>query len=398
MKVNHSKTENSGPLYLRVLVLIWLSFGFVSGYAQADSALTYLHIGHPRLDGPFAVQLVDPILENLDYTPYEGVFLGGDLTTNTSWYYSTLLYLTQIFDLDKISTLWSLGNHDINNIWNVQQITQRPLFYAWHHEGVTFLVLFTDDDSCSMTGNQMDLVTSVVDTISTSSHLVILHHKLIWMEGNPVLQPMADSVSNGMRGNCGYCLNPNNFYADVYPLLVDVQRRGVDVVLIAGDIGKKVKKFSYQTQDSIWFLASGIEAGDTGNLLLKLTYHKYDRILDWAFVPIEEVAGIQNLPTGGSVFWDRGDKNAVVKVWPNPVSDRVYFWVEKIPDAQILNWPSSQSELVIFDFQGQELQRFPFGSSRFLSLDVGDLASGMYHWVLSRDGEISCRGKLNVVH
>ena len=55
-----------------------------------------------------------------------------------------------------------------------------------------------------------------------------------------------------------HCINPNNFYEDVYPLLVKVRHRGIEVICIGGDIGAKANEFEYITSDTIYFLASGI--------------------------------------------------------------------------------------------------------------------------------------------
>jgi len=79
------------------------------------------------------------------------------------------------------------------------------------------------------------------------------------MPGNSELEPIINDVANGDFGSCGFCTNPNNFYQDIYPLLVNAQKDGVAVICLAGDLGFKVAEFEHITSDSIFFLASGID-------------------------------------------------------------------------------------------------------------------------------------------
>ena len=85
----------------------------------------------------------------------------------------------------------------------------------------------------------------------------------------------------------------SNFNGLIYPLLKEVQKRGVQVILIAGDAGKKDKYYEYMSPEGIWFLASGInnsvEKDEEARKLLpkdRLLYLEYDpdtRTLVWEF-------------------------------------------------------------------------------------------------------------------
>ena len=66
----------------------------------------------------------------------------------------------------------------------------------------------------------IDFLFEVLDTIQQSNHLIILHHKLIWMYDHDVLESQISSVSNADLGGCFNCINPNNFYSEIYPKLV----------------------------------------------------------------------------------------------------------------------------------------------------------------------------------
>jgi len=103
------------------------------------------------------------------------------------------------------------------------------------------------------------------------------------MRDNSELEPIADSISNGPLGDCSYCINSNNFYDDIYPLLINVKQRGIEVVCIAGDIGKKVSEFEYITGDGIYFLASGINGENGNNKVLVFEYDDSSRKLEWNY-------------------------------------------------------------------------------------------------------------------
>jgi hypothetical protein len=120
------------------------------------------------------------------------------------------------------------------------------------------LLLDVQDSLSIIAGAQLKLLTDVADTISTSSHLIILHHKFIWMSGHEELEPQISTLSNAQLGSCFYCINPNNFYTEVYPKLIEVKHRRINVICLAGDIGNKVKGFEYSTAEGLYFLASGM--------------------------------------------------------------------------------------------------------------------------------------------
>ena len=54
------------------------------------------------------------------------------------------------------------------------------------------------------------------------------------------------------------CTPLNQFVWSLYPKLIDVQNRGVQVVVISGDGGQYGKKYAYQSPDGIEFYISGV--------------------------------------------------------------------------------------------------------------------------------------------
>ncbi len=240
----------------------------------------YLHLSHTRLA---ANPNMDGTVESIDYKKYDMLWLGGDLAAETSYDNTTMLHVDSIFDLENQNTLWALGNHDYSNLLLVQAYTHRPKYYSYYKNGITFIVLDTQDSLSNITGAQKVFFNSVVDTLDRSSHLVILHHKLIWMHANPVLENQISSVSNGGFGGCFYCLNPNNFYTDLYPKLVSLETNGIEVLCIGGDIGFIAKEFEYKTPEGIDFLASGISSGELGNKSLLFHHDLKTGKLSWEF-------------------------------------------------------------------------------------------------------------------
>lgn len=269
-----------------------LCLAFVASLAACDKeeipaqneTVEYLHISHTRTD---ANPTIDSTAAKIDYTKYDMLWLGGDLAYLTSQDQATLSYVDAIFNLSSRNTLFALGNHDYSDTRLISQTTGRASYYTHHKNGITFLVLDTQIGNTNISGDQKTMVDAVLDTIENSSHLVILSHKLLWMYDDNTLMPIADSISNGRLGGCGYCIQPNDFNAEIRPRLAEVEQQGIEVICIAGDIGFRVKEFEYLSPEGIDFLASGVKADKLGNLGLRFTHDLTERTLTWEFVATE---------------------------------------------------------------------------------------------------------------
>lgn len=239
---------------------------------------------------------MDQVTENLDYSLYDMLWLGGDLALATSADDLTMQHVDSIFELGTETTLWALGNHDYTDLDRVQGFTGRPPYYAYHRNNITFLVLDTQDSLSNITGQQKELFFKVADTIAESSHLILLHHKLIWMYNDPYLHSQMSYIPNGGYGDCFYCINPNNFYSEIYPELLEVEAKGVEVICIAGDIGFRRNEFEYLTPEGIQYLASGIEAGASNNQALLLNHDPGGGLLSWEFVLLSDLQSRDGIP------------------------------------------------------------------------------------------------------
>ena len=270
-------------LLLIIPVFIFCIFSCKKSKTLVPEIKQYLHISHTRTS---TNPLVDEVAEKIDYSCFDLLFLGGDLAHLTSEDETTMSYVDSVFDVGNENTLWSLGNHDYTDLARIQNYTNRTPYYAYSKNGITIIVLDTQDSLSNIIGQQKIFFDAVVDTIQFSSHLIVLHHKLIWMYGDNYLESLVSQTSNAEIGNCFYCINPNNFYTDIYPKLLDVQQRGVDVICIGGDIGFNAKSFEYKTAEGISFLASGISFGSTSNKALLFKHNLYKRELTWEFRPL----------------------------------------------------------------------------------------------------------------
>lgn len=260
---------------------------------QQDESVSFLAIGHTRQAASNDKDKVLKSVEKIPFKNYDVIMLGGDLVLESTKNQEQLNYLNQVFNLQSPNTLWTMGNHDYRDHPElVKSVTNRPTFYAHQKEGIdeiTFLVLDTQLDSCNIIGQQFQLFQQTINNLSKGDQLVILHHKLIWMPDHTTLDSKTHATTNGMVGDCFYCLMKNNFYEDIYPELIKLEQKGIEVFMIAGDIGSKVNQFEFTTKEGIVFLATGLEDGRTDNKVLTLNYVN-GKSLKWEFKSIESLS------------------------------------------------------------------------------------------------------------
>ncbi len=245
-----------------------------------NNALQYLFLAHTRME---ANPKVITSIYNIDFSKYEMLWLGGDMAQLSSESTEVLEHLNGTFELKNPNTLWALGNHDYSDTALVQKFTDKPRFYSTYKNGITLMVWDTQDSLCHITGSQLDLFNEVVDTLNKSSHLIILHHKLIWLYGNDVLENRTDNISNAPIDTCSYCIQPNNFYQDIYPKLVSLNQKDIQVICVGGDIGFKTQTFEHTTPDGIHFLASGMSFNEKVNYGLVFHHDTVEQKLNWTF-------------------------------------------------------------------------------------------------------------------
>ena len=212
---------------------------------------------------------INPQIEQLDFGQFDQIWLGGDLLIETTKDQSNLDYLDCLFDLSNPKTKWALGNHDVRN-GNVKWITEktkRGSFYTSHSDGITYFVLNANglkinDLDESFVKSQYRLLKTVCDTITNSSHFIILSHHCPWQDVDSIITTGAHVDASKFAFN----VRPiQNFYDAIYkPLLEKVQDKGVDVLFISGDFGQYRNGYDYKSNSGVRFLGSGIlpEADD----------------------------------------------------------------------------------------------------------------------------------------
>lgn len=241
----------------------------------------YLHISHTR--GSEAGE-IDERLRNRDYSEYEMLWLGGDMDQNIVENESIIQSWDELFDFSNPNTLWTLGNHDYYySLPLVQSYTQRPTYYSYSKDDFTFLVLDTQKNASHIIEEQLELVKNVTDTLSESKYLVVLTHKMAWLYGNPEIEELINSIPNGGPGDCLFCTNPNNFNEEVYPELLKVKERGIEVFCIAGDLGIRANEFEYITEEGIYLMASGLNFYQNQNKVLVFKVNQETQELSWGY-------------------------------------------------------------------------------------------------------------------
>ncbi|MEN8115692.1 MAG: metallophosphoesterase [Bacteroidota bacterium] len=228
------------------------------GEAQNDT-LKYFFEGH-TYQWHTSGNKVDERLEKFDFSEYDGIWLGGDVCSEALLEYSTLEYIDEHFDLKHPNTHWAMGNHDARNgnwIW-LEELTGKKTYYTSTYKGITYMVLNTclTPYDCEQLNDQYRIIVNLCDTIQKSSHLILLMHHGIW-EGVPGLPHPYQYAQSNLKYYSFTCDNPEaTFLDDIYPRLLEVKERGIEVILILGDMGSR--KIDFVSDDGIHFLGTGL--------------------------------------------------------------------------------------------------------------------------------------------
>ena len=247
-----------------------------------DEIKHYIHLSHTRIFDTIN-QVVDPRIEQINLDPFDLVLLGGDICEETSKRYDILEYVDGVFNVSHPNTLWTIGNHDDTNLEYFQKITRRPHTYSYHKNGITFVVLNAIDP---LDDWKIKTLTKVTDTISNSSHLILMTHHLIWLEKHEEL--IEHRGKNLYSWSSNFKATDRGYMKKILPHLRKVRKRGIQVIALAGDIGNNKTFFEERTEDGIYYLASGSNPERKDVKFLHFRHHIASQSLTWEFVNIEE--------------------------------------------------------------------------------------------------------------
>lgn len=246
----------------RTVIFLIVLFGlFRTALYGQEPVAKYFFVGHCYQTN-LAPNTVNYRLEELDYSGFTGVWLGGDVCSEAMLDYSAVKYIDSLFNLGNAETHWSLGNHDARNgNWEwYEEFAGRETYYAYSSHGITRIVMNSNllSTNCEMLDGQYDMISEVCDTISESTHLLLIMHHGLWdgIQGLPALGTYAHSNLRYWNANCD---STNTQFVDViYPKLIDVKQKGIDVTCILGDMGASAKQLDEYSIDSVRFMGCGL--------------------------------------------------------------------------------------------------------------------------------------------
>lgn len=292
-----------GSVYMkkRFLLILPVFLLLLDGYAQSDT-IKYLFMGHTyQFYTPG--NKMDERIERMDLSGYEGIWLGGDVCSEATLEYETIEYVNNIINLRHPNSHWALGNHDARNgNWQwIEEFTGQKTYYTSHYKGITYMVLNTNITpyDCEQLNDQYRIITTLCDTIKNSSHLVFLVHHGIWHDVPGLPSPFTYAQSN-LRFYSFTCNDNKATYAtDIYPRLAEVQKRGVQVISILGDMGHK--KVEFVSDDGLIYLGTGLNRSKyqdpeerikaPKDWILEFKHVPGNRWLDWQFHDIDSIVG-----------------------------------------------------------------------------------------------------------
>ncbi len=260
-----------------------------------NSRSNYIYLSHTRL------QTNDSIFKkiyDINMNLYDMTLLGGDLGVST-FKDSIIHHLDKVFDLRNKNTLWSIGNHDNTSNENFKRFTNKNKFHYYVKDETTFITINSQDSLSSIVGKQKKEFFNILNTLRTKN-VVILSHKLIFMDQHPIMDSQINQVCNGPKGICDYCHNSNNFQSEIYPKLLQIKKSGKNIIWIGGDLGAKASKFEYVDKNGVIFLGNGFWFMNKNNHLLLLSNYKNE--INYKFIAIDTLIKHQSSKYINSLF------------------------------------------------------------------------------------------------
>jgi hypothetical protein len=303
------KTFSMKRIVYKIVLLLLFSVTITNSYGQGEVS-RFIFLGHCyqhwNNGGP---SRVDERVQQMDLSNYDVIMLGGDVTPATLSKYSTLEHVDEVFDVKSQNTLWALGNHDYlnGNVDWYRFLTGRETFYSYHHKGVSFFVYDSslNPSDCEQLNAQYEMLTQFCDTISQSSQFLLIFHHGIWKDIPGIKNPslIGHTLLTHYNAHCNS--SESTFKEAIYPMLVKVQQRGIDVYCIMGDAGSNGTHYAQRSADGITFMASGLEkskyfkqadeyALQPDDRFLEFEFSQSERTLSYQFVNLDSLLNSEN--------------------------------------------------------------------------------------------------------
>ncbi|MBK8491012.1 MAG: metallophosphoesterase [Saprospirales bacterium] len=273
---------------------------FLSACQKPPQSHSYLFLGH-CYQWIGSGDRVDPRVAALPLAQYDQIWLGGDVCAKTTLQPEILQYLDSLFQFQRRNVHWTWGNHDVqygHEDW-IQATTGHPDFYAQWVDGILLVVLNTNlfqwpnacppADFCRRMEAQYTMLQTLADTVSAASHVVMLHHYDLLTNELTQGEFDLDTVFNYYKPFLKVQCQPDTatFEKAIYPLLMQIRKKGIEVILVGGDLGQRAKSFEFQTADRIWFLGSGINnSADPARAPAYVTNFEPDQVLVFEHDPV----------------------------------------------------------------------------------------------------------------
>ena len=270
---------------MRLVFLLILFFIKNMALGQKDT-LSYVFIGHPYLWGNS--EKIDSRIEKMDTSEFDGIWLGGDVLSETGLYYSNFEYLDSLFNLSKPENHWTLGNHDTRN-GNLEwysEFTKRPTYYTYSVKGLTVIVMNGNISplDCETLDKQYEMIKNVCDTIS-QGYLIFLIHQGITIDVPGIPSPSSYGHT-ALKNWMAHCEDDSSTYTKaIYPTLVALEEKGIEVMHVMGDVGANKKYFHGISDHGIDYFGSGIN--NSYNLLKEIPITNPDMVLIFKHIPKE---------------------------------------------------------------------------------------------------------------
>ncbi|MBT8232579.1 MAG: metallophosphoesterase [Saprospiraceae bacterium] len=296
--------------FLTLLSIATILFFSCQNFEKIESQKTYVVLGH-IYDWTADGSRIDKRLEKVNFKNYKGIWLGGDICSETTKSSETIKYLDHHFNLESAHTLWALGNHDIRNgnFEFIQNITNRDSYYSYDFEAGQVIVLNTQmthdlmKDSCEWRANQGDFFHDQLDQILISEgqidNLIIFSHQAIWSDCE---QPLTNYERIGNQKAAWmsfYCGKLSTFRTEYFNKLKEIQNQGINVICVAGDGGQYQKTFYQKGYSDIQYYVTGINNSvlKTNNDVLISKYNSEpDSVLIFKFDNIDKSFNGEYIP------------------------------------------------------------------------------------------------------